>query len=405
MSRGDTGRPVEDHILWVGGVFDEATLLSRRATSPAANRWQGGLIRGLAEHGARVTVLGHTPEPVWPRGVPLVGGGWGRLAPGLHGKLVRYWNLPAVRRVSVTRAYLRAFDRLVSRHGRPSVVISYNDQPWSAALGDFVQRHYGIPWVCVVADAPGAGKEFRQHEQRIARAAGRVFLSWSRYREDHSGPGLHLDGGIDAVRFTSRPVHERGRKVLVFAGAMNRWAGASLLVDAFSRTRLPDAELWLCGHGSNADVERAAAEDPRVRYLGLVEEERLQAVCREAAAFVNPRPVDLHENRSNFPSKVLEYLTYGRPVVSTWTEGLAPEYRDVLVTPDQADPDGLARAMERALAFSIEERGALAERIRKLLVPGRTWSAQAARLLEWMADSVLPVQRPRQDRVFGASAE
>lgn len=56
------------HILWLGNIADEATMLASRAVSPAANRWQSGLLGGLREAGCDVRLLGHQPEPAWPRG-------------------------------------------------------------------------------------------------------------------------------------------------------------------------------------------------------------------------------------------------------------------------------------------------------------------------------------------------
>ena len=38
----------------------------------------------------------------------------------------------------------------------------------------------------------------------------------------------------------------------------------------------------------------------------------------------------LDENKRNFPSKIITYLQYGKPVISSETEGLSPKYREIL---------------------------------------------------------------------------
>jgi glycosyltransferase involved in cell wall biosynthesis len=371
-------------VLWVGGVFDEATLLARRAASPAANRWQIGLIRGIAAT-RPVRVLAHVPEPLWPRGEGRITSLAGKLADGITGDLVRYWNFPGVRSTSLASSYIAAFQRHCTREGRPAVVVTYNDWPWSVALGRYVQDRHGIPWVCIVADGPGSGPALAAHEARIAGAAGRVYLSWGRYQAALC-PRLHLDGGIAGLQGAdeTEPAGDgdQGQRVVLFTGAMNRWAGASLLVEAFRGVR-SDATLWLCGPGINADVQQAAAAG-RVRSFGLVGEERLRALCARADVFVNPRPTDLHENRSNFPSKVLEYLTWQKPVVSTWTEGLDPAYRAVLEVADPADASNLAAAIDRALSMSGEALSRRRAASRDFLIPGKLWTTQTDRLLEWL---------------------
>jgi glycosyltransferase involved in cell wall biosynthesis len=311
--------------------------------------------------------------------------------------LVSHWNAPGVRPLDLTHGYVRAVRQSLEGPRPPRAVISYNDWPWTVAAGRFAQERYDVPWICIVADAPGpeSGREYDAHVRRIGHAAGRVYLSWGRSEEAGGGPRIHLDGGVEGLR--SRVASEPGAQeppVVLFTGAMNRWAGASLLVQAFERLQHPTAELWLCGPGSNADVERATG-NPRVRMLGLLDETTLQEVCGRATVFVNPRPTDLPENHSNFPSKVLEYLTYGKPVVSTWTAGLHPDFAAVLEVVEPSDPENLAAAMDAALHLTPAERDQRARRIEQFLVPGRLWHTQARRLLNWLrATDFLPEASP-----------
>ena len=332
-----------------------------------------------------VWALSHVPEPLWPRGDDVrLPAEPGALPADLEGTVVPYWNLPGLRSRSLARGYLRALEAVVRRGAGARALLTYNDTPWNAAMGRAAQRRLGIPWIAVVADAPGEGPAFERHSSRIAHAAGRVFLSWGRYRDASPGPALHLDGGVNRLAADFGAAPKEGPRAFLFAGSMNRWAGSSQAVRAFETLPHGDVELWLCGPGENPDVAAAAARDPRIKPLGFLDEATLSVTFQRASYYLNPRPASLADNRSNFPSKVLDYLSRGRPVVSTWTDGLAPDYRDVLVVAGSAEPAELARAMERALAMDGEERAALATRIRDFLLPGRLWSTQARRLLEWI---------------------
>ena len=55
-------------ILFIGGIFNEHILLKSKAISPAANRWQKGLVRSLIKQRVSVNLLSHFPEPFGPRG-------------------------------------------------------------------------------------------------------------------------------------------------------------------------------------------------------------------------------------------------------------------------------------------------------------------------------------------------
>jgi glycosyltransferase involved in cell wall biosynthesis len=57
----------------------------------------------------------------------------------------------------------------------------------------------------------------------------------------------------------------------------------------------------------------------------------------------------------NFPSKVLDYMSYGRPIVSTQAPGLGPAFDDVLVFSEGDEPQQLAQAIDRVLGWSPSE--------------------------------------------------
>ena len=320
-----------------------------------------------------------------------VGGARDRLAPGLTGRLLSYWNAPLLRSRSLEGAYTGALRSLCASEGCPSAVLSYNDYAWNVAAGRCAQEELGVPWVCVVADGPGAGPEYRAHEERIGGARGRIFLSWARFAESVRMPKLHLDGGVGSPRFAVNDPTP-GKPVVLFSGAMTKWAGVRFLLEGFREVKRRDIELWLCGPGLSLDVERAVESDPRIRWLGLLGEQELKEASRQATVFVNPRPSSIPDNRTNFPSKVLEYLSYGRPVISTWTAGLSPEYRDVLVVLARETPATLGETIEEVVAWDDPKRRDNARRILSFLMSKKLWSLQAQTLVRWLTGEGLLAQ-------------
>jgi glycosyltransferase involved in cell wall biosynthesis len=95
---------------------------------------------------------------------------------------------------------------------------------------------------------------------------------------------------------------------------------------------------------------------------------------------VNPRPSRLIENRYNFPSKLMEYLAAGRPIISTATSDVADHYGDRLVVLADETPAGLARCIEDTIALPEQQRAALGARSRAA-VEGVTWRSVAAEIV------------------------
>jgi glycosyltransferase involved in cell wall biosynthesis len=181
-----------------------------------------------------------------------------------------------------------------------------------------------------------------------------------------------------------QPPGEPATKAVYYAGALVDIAGVDLLLDAIPHVTDRDVEFWISGRGPLEErVKQAAATDPRVRFFGFVTQEKYAELLQEAAVLVNPRPRVLLENRYNFPSKLMEYLAAGRPVISTATSDVAEHYGDAVVVLDDETPEGLARCIEQVFATPVAERAAMGSRARAA-VEGVTWRSQAEPILAFI---------------------
>ena len=369
-------------VIWLGSVFDEAAMLGGRAISPAANRWQLGLLGALARH-YPVGMIGYRPEPTWPKG-RLLGrrGLQAPVAPEMVGQLVPYLNIRGLREFSLARTLGNQLAALAAREQEVAAVFSYNISRGATSAALAAQARYGWPYIPVIADVPEGPAERAQHDAWAAAAQARLYLSHALYSADQGVLRLHLDGGVTRLPPPEASVR-RAPPAVLYTGALNRWAGIYLLLEAFAKVR-SEGELWICGKGDQQVVERAAAADPRIKYFGPLSEADLRERCLQARGFVNPRPCDLPGNTSNFPSKVLEYLSYGKPIVSTYTPGLSPAYREVLGLVVDDTPEALALGMEELLAAPPTRWRAHRQLVRTFLATEKRWEVQAERLAQFV---------------------
>lgn len=367
-------------FLWLEGVFDEDTVNSFTAISPAANFWQRGFVDALHETGHDVDVIGYPVEQVWPFGRLMVGGEQASLLPGLAGKVVGYINLPFLRDivqyVNLKKAvinYLLTF--------RPDYQIVFSclekstDETASIRVAKYIRKRFGVPWICIVADgAPPGG------------ADGYVYLAWSLYQSGAApGPSIHIDGGIPDITCAddqniNNSVHE---KILMYMGALSQHGGVSQLARAFNKLSDKDIQLWICGRGNNAELRNLAEIDQRIKIKGFVEEAELSKLACSAFAFVNPRPNSFAPNKLNYPSKVLHYLAYGKPVISTFTDGVSPDYADVLIPIREDSDDCLGEAIRNVLNMQDKEYEGMRYRVENFN-KSHTWSYQINRFVSWL---------------------
>lgn len=371
-------------FLWLDGIFDEKTVETFQSISPATNFWQRGLVNALQSLGNKIDVIGHPIERVWPFGRLVIRGEQAALSPGLNGAAIGYINVPFFRGPIQRVNYLRAAKHnLITFDNKPDFVITYSclskptDKTPSIETAKYIRKRFGVRWVCVVADGaapPGAD--------------GYVYLTWSSFNSPAGyRPSIHIDGGIPDIRFpvdrSSGAVQGARGKILMYMGALTQHGGSTQLARAFHSLRDEDIQLWICGRGGNPELARLAEIDRRIKLIGFVSESELNKLASAATAFANPRPSSFGPNKFNYPSKILHYLAYGKPVISTFTDGISPDYAEVLMPiPDETEAC-LAATIHNVLNMEREDYDALRARIASFSET-HTWTYQASRFTSWL---------------------
>jgi glycosyltransferase involved in cell wall biosynthesis len=378
-------------LLFIGGVFNESCMLKSKAISPAANRWEKGFIKAIKKRKYPVIILSHLPESIWPRG---------HIRPGdstvfdsdFSSHLVQYWNVPFLRTISLKRNYIKVLKKVCNYYGKPLAVLSYNPVPHAVTTSLYAKKHYNIPWVDICADHYNPGDDWSRYSLSNNMAKGHVFLSYRAYKNAPFPIKIHLDGAINTLKFNlSRNIKNKfsKNKIILYTGMLNKWGGLDFLLSAFKKIEDKDIKLWICGHGTSPELDLNLANDTRISFFGLVSEKKLKKIYQKASIFINPRRSDVDGNMMNFPSKVLEYLSYGKPIVSTWTDGLSPDYRSVLKIINEETSDSLANSIQEVLSWSDAKVYQNSIKIKNFLLDKKTWDVQAQRLDYWLKNKIL----------------
>ncbi len=369
-------------VLWLGPAFSMNESLAATALAPAASRWQEGFLGGLRDEGASIGIVASHSERLWPRGPMRVSGSAGDFH-GLPREAVSYLNLPGLREGSVARSYGLAIDRFCVECGVPDVIASYNTWRPVARACRLAARKHGIPWIPVILDHEPPTADWANVMAGISGSAGVVFLSYWAFLHSPVERKLHLDAGVSQV--PPLPASHGRSRVVLYSGALHRWGGIDLLLDAMPYVKTPGARLVVVGRGGSGETMKRLATTPSVEYLGAVDEATLQRLTQQAEVLANPRPSGVGGNEMNFPSKLLHYLSALKPVATTLTPGVAPEYRDIVLGATDDSPQGFAEAVDSALSLGDDARLDLSQKITAFLTGGRLWSQQARRFLEWSA--------------------
>jgi glycosyltransferase involved in cell wall biosynthesis len=388
---------------FVGAFAPPGNNLTNPAFSPAGHLFQERLLASLNDAEIEISQVFSLRTVVsYPRGdrvwYPAARGDIGGRFPAT---LIPFVNLGALKPIT---AGLALFPRLLAwvwkhRH-RPRVILQYNVTSPPGIVSIVAGRLTRTKVCAVVADinVPGAGPVASNRLRRIEywlqayslpRFDGLVVLT-RRIAQDFAPntPHILMEGGAPdphpahggTASFPQR--QDSDPFVVMYSGRLVALKGVPLLLSAFSRLEGHRYRLWISGDGPlRGDVERAAARDRRIRYFGLLPVHEMRERYRQATVFVNPHSAKLRSARYVFPSKLIEYLATGKPVITTCsTPEVEEEYASVSFVLTEEDPAELAGMIRRLAQMPQVQLDAMGERGRAFILGQKSWGVQGRRI-------------------------
>ena len=104
----------------------------------------------------------------------------------------------------------------------------------------------------------------------------------------------------------------------------------------------------------------------------------------DATLLINPRPTNEEYVKYSFPSKNMEYMASGTPVLTTALPGMPQEYYPHVFLIRDESADGVAEALREVFAHSDEELFQKGSAARKFVLRERNNVVQAAKILDML---------------------
>jgi glycosyltransferase involved in cell wall biosynthesis len=119
--------------------------------------------------------------------------------------------------------------------------------------------------------------------------------------------------------------------IFLYTGSLLPQFGISTFIDALLSIGRSDVELWICGpHKESLYLREVLESNKIIKYLGFLNENEIVKVQKQATVLVNPRPNIGNYVRFSFPSKTMEYMLSGTPILMFELDGLPNEYKDLM---------------------------------------------------------------------------
>ncbi len=371
------------NVLFLGGVFakeNEAEVIvqSKKGVEFSANQMQIKLIKGLRNK-IEMQVISAPFIGCYPNRSGIF---WfhGFNVPQTSYSYVPFCNLWGFRNISRSYSLKRALRDFVTCKNTDKLIVVYSVHDPFLSAASYAKKKDSAIRICLIApDLPQYMNlevkkslcykifkhidiySIKKHLKNIDSVVVLTNEMVTALKLENI-PHMVQEGVITDISNARLNIGEKANEdelvKIVYTGKLYDKFGIRNLIDAFMTINKSNYRLILCGDGDAADYALKNSKiDKRILYKGQVSPSKAQEYISEATVLVNPRPNNEEYTRYSFPSKTIEYLLSGKPVVAYALDGMPANYRKFIFKVDEnIEPiEALSVSIEEAVHASDEE--------------------------------------------------
>lgn len=174
-------------------------------------------------------------------------------------------------------------------------------------------------------------------------------------------------------------------KKIVYTGTTNSQFGITTLLDAFSCIEDDEYRLIICGCGDSDElIKEKSQKDSRIDFKGMLPHKEALEIQQNATVLVNPRQNIGEYTKYSFPSKTLEYLTSGIPLIAYKLDGIPDEYDPYINYVGNNSPEALAEVIKTVCSLSYEDRRTNAQSARDFVQKRKNKIEQTKKIISML---------------------
>lgn len=198
-------------------------------------------------------------------------------------------------------------------------------------------------------------------------------------------PYVVVEGLVDSKIGTniSNEIIISNKKVILYTGTLTFKLGITNLLNVFSLIDNLDYELWICGAGeAEKEIIKKSVSDSRIKYMGYVSKKEIYDLQQQATVLINPRMNNGEYTKYSFPSKTMEYMLSGRPVLMYKLDGVPDEYDQYLYNIDGNEPKDTANRIVEICEKPRSELHGFGQKAKQFVLENKNCKMQAKKIID-----------------------
>jgi len=252
-------------------------------------------------------------------------------------------------------------------------VIVYSVHVPFMVAGYAISKIFNIDYIGVWTDMPSvrnSRESFLKSKLRTAeflvskffmRQVSKVIVLTKYLAEDFAPgrPYLVIEGIIDEKDIPVNKPEKVDRKFtkVLYTGAVSRQYGINNIVEGFNLIKDEDMILEIYGCGDyEEELKHICSLNKRISFNGFVSNERVLEIQRGADFLINARSDADEYVKYSFPSKTLEYMLSGVPIITTMLPGIPKEYENYVIPLEDNRPETIYKKLKQIMHMPQQER-------------------------------------------------
>ncbi len=373
---------------------------TKHTMQDAASALQWNIYSGLCENlGESIPLFNTLPADSFPQHYkyPFVGSTKFDKA----GQGIGFCNVKLIRNFCKYRKIYRALNLWCkSTEGEKTLFIYTISDPFVRAVSKLKERYPKLRTCAIVADLPNmsnlsSSRTLLQKLYADRKSSGTFgmlkcidrFVLLTEQMADYMKidvPFMVMEG-IAPQSELKTDYTQGDEKTVLYTGTLHKKFGVLHLVEAFRKIPDKDFRLVICGIGdSEEEIVAQSKEDSRIKFMGQLNRNEVLSLQKKATVLVNPRLNNEEFTKYSFPSKTMEYLASGVPVVAYELDGIPKEYRDYITYPKDDEADTLANVIMELCNLTEAERKSIGQKGQKFVLENKNSLTQSKRILQFV---------------------
>ena len=310
---------------------------------------------------------------------------------------IGFCNIKFIRNYFIERSAYRSLKRCCKEKNGEVVLCIYSASAEFLSAAEKLKKKYPNVMVCdIIADLPGMTNlsskksallqwfiDYKAKKSLKRLEAVDCFVLLTKQMADY----LHINKPycvVEGIASKSQQIERKNntKKTILYTGTLHQKFGVMNLVKAFSQIESPDYQLVICGIGdSEKAIKEAAEKDLRISFLGQLPRNEVLEWQKRATVLVNPRQNNEEFTKYSFPSKTMEYLSSGIPVVAYKLDGIPDEYDSYIQYVKDDSIESLKKKLVEVCELSDEERQNLGSAGRAFVLTEKNSTIQVKKIV------------------------